>query len=121
LLFPQALERQPWIGRAASAPILVMLVAALASAAQAIPQTCAAYDLVWSALMPFGAALCLLEVDLTDLARCFESSFVQVWEQPAGWSRGLLARNLWMHAETRSCRCRTAGYGRMSGPRPLPL
>ena len=79
----QALERQPRIGRVASAPILVMLVAALASAAQAIPQTCAAYDLVWSALMPFGAALCLLEVDLTDLARCLERlPCVQVWEQP---------------------------------------
>jgi hypothetical protein len=81
----QALERQPWIGRVASAPILVMAVAALASAVHAIPRTCGAYDLVWSALMPFGAALCLLEVDLTDLARCLEQlPYVQVWEQPAG-------------------------------------
>jgi uncharacterized membrane protein len=66
----QALGRQPWVGRVASAPILVMAVAAVAAAAGAIPLTCAAYDVVWSALMPLGAALCLLEVDLTDLARC---------------------------------------------------
>lgn len=82
----QVLEQRTPLGRAASAPILVMAVAALAAAAHAIPQACAAYDVVWAAVMPLGAALCLLEVDLTDLARCEQSGV-----QTAAWyGMGLL-------------------------------
>lgn len=65
----QSLEQQTPLGRVASAPVLTMGLAAAAAAAHAIPTACSLYDVVWSSVMPLGAALCLLEVDLTNLAR----------------------------------------------------
>ncbi len=65
----QALEQRTRLGRIASAPVLVMALAAGVAAGHGIPTACAVYDVVWSHVMPLGAALCLLAVDLTDLAR----------------------------------------------------
>lgn len=65
----QTLERRTPLGRVASAPVLTVGLAAVSAAAHVIPKACSLYDVVWSSIMPLGTALCLLEVDLTNLAR----------------------------------------------------
>ena len=35
-----------------------------------VPTACSQYDFIWSVVMPLGAALCIIEVDLADLRRC---------------------------------------------------
>lgn len=46
-----------------------MTVAAAAAACGVLPTACVVYDSVWEWVMPLGAAMCLVEVDVTDVAR----------------------------------------------------
>lgn len=60
----QVLEQHTKVGAALSAPLLSLLLALVLSAAGVIPVTSSTYDIIWTYLMPLGAALYLLESDL---------------------------------------------------------
>lgn len=60
----QVLEQRTSFGAALSAPLLSLLLALLLSAAGILPTNNPAYDMVWTYVMPLGAALYLLESDL---------------------------------------------------------
>jgi len=48
-------------------------VAAAAATCGAVPTASTVYDSIWAWIMPLGAALCLVEVDVTDVARLWSS------------------------------------------------
>ena len=60
----QVLEQRTSFGSALSAPLLSLLLALLLSAAGILPTETSAYDMIWTYVMPLGAALYLLESDL---------------------------------------------------------
>ena len=60
----QVLEQRTSFGSALSAPLLSLLLALLLSAGGVLPTDTAAYDMIWTYVMPLGAALYLLESDL---------------------------------------------------------
>ena len=53
------------MGAVLSAPLASMLLALCAAAAGVLPTASAAADAIWAFVMPLGAALYLLESDLT--------------------------------------------------------
>lgn len=61
----QLLERRTPLGGLLSAPLLSMLLALAAAAAGLLPTASGVADAIWTYLMPLGAALYLLECDLT--------------------------------------------------------
>ena len=61
----QLLERRTPLGGVLSAPLLSMLLALAAAAAGLLPTASGVADAIWIYLMPLGAALYLLECDLT--------------------------------------------------------
>lgn len=67
--FIQGLEKRSPIGRVASAPVVVMTLAAVAAGVGVLPSSSDVYSHIWSYIMPMGAALCLLEADVADVAR----------------------------------------------------
>lgn len=58
-------ERRTPLGAVLSAPLVSMLLALAAAAAGLLPVASGAADTIWTYLMPLGAALYLLECDLT--------------------------------------------------------
>lgn len=60
----QVLEQRTSFGAALSAPLLSLLLALLLSAAGILPTANPVYDMIWTYIMPLGAALYLLESDL---------------------------------------------------------
>lgn len=60
----QVLEQRTSFGAALSAPLLSLLLALLLSAGGILPVSCPGYDIIWTYVMPLGAALYLLESDL---------------------------------------------------------
>lgn len=61
----QLVERRTPLGAVLSAPLASMLLALAAAAAGVLPTASGAADAIWTYLMPLGAALYLLESDLT--------------------------------------------------------
>lgn len=61
----QMVERRTPLGAVLSAPLVSMVCALAAAAAGVLPASSAAADAIWTYLMPLGAALYLLESDLT--------------------------------------------------------
>ena len=60
----QVLEQHTKIGATLSAPLLSLMLALTLSATGIIPVSSPTYDIIWTYLMPLGAALYLLESDL---------------------------------------------------------
>lgn len=60
----QVLEQRTSFGAALSAPLLSLLLALLLSAAGILTTANPVYDMIWTYIMPLGAALYLLESDL---------------------------------------------------------
>lgn len=60
-------ERRTPLGAVLSAPLVSMLLALAAAACGALPAASAAANTIWAFLMPLGAALYLLESDLSQL------------------------------------------------------
>lgn len=60
----QVLEQRTSFGSALSAPLLCLLLALLLSAGGVLPTDSSSYDMIWTYVMPLGAALYLLESDL---------------------------------------------------------
>lgn len=52
-----------------SAPVLIMSTSWVLASLHILPTACAAYDLIWTKLVPLAASLLLLETDLTGVAR----------------------------------------------------
>lgn len=71
----QVLEQRTSFGSAVSAPLLSLLLALALSAGGILPVTCPAYDVIWTYIMPLGAALYLLESDLRQLLSAASSTF----------------------------------------------
>lgn len=61
----QLVERRTPLGAVLSAPLVSMLLALAAAAAGVLPTASGAADAIWAFFMPLGAALYLLESDLT--------------------------------------------------------
>lgn len=61
----QLMESRTPLGAVLSAPLLSMVLALAAAAAGVLPTASTAADTVWAFLLPLGAALYLLESDLT--------------------------------------------------------
>jgi uncharacterized membrane protein len=61
----QIIERRTPIGGVLSAPLGCMLLALACATLGLMPTASAAADAIWAYLMPLGAALILLECDLT--------------------------------------------------------
>ena len=62
----QVLERRTKAGVVLSAPLLATLLALLAAAARLIPTAAPAYAAIWAYFLPLGAALYLLECDISE-------------------------------------------------------
>ena len=60
----QVLEQHTKVGSSLSAPLLSLMLALVLSASGVIPVSSTTYDIIWTYLMPLGAALYLLESDL---------------------------------------------------------
>lgn len=60
----QVLEQQTKIGATLSAPLLSLMLALTLSATGIMPVSSPTYDIIWTYVMPLGAALYLLESDL---------------------------------------------------------
>ena len=60
----QVLEQRTSFGSALSAPLLSLLLALFLSAGGILPTANPMYDMIWTYVMPLGAALYLLESDL---------------------------------------------------------
>ena len=73
-----AIEKRTRVGTLLSSPLIAMLVGAAGVGLGVIPIGAAAYDVVWTYLMPLATSCYLLQCDLRDL---FHKSNVQV-----GWS-----------------------------------
>ncbi|KAL3135658.1 hypothetical protein ABBQ38_006137 [Trebouxia sp. C0009 RCD-2024] len=71
----QVLEQRTSFGAALSAPLLSLLLALLLSAAGILPTANPVYDMIWTYIMPLGAALYLLESDLRQLLNAASSTF----------------------------------------------
>ncbi|DBB01832.1 TPA: hypothetical protein ACH3X1_000442 [Trebouxia sp. C0004] len=71
----QVLEQRTSFGSAVSAPLLSLLLALALSAGGILPVTSPAYDVIWTYIMPLGAALYLLESDLRQLLSAASSTF----------------------------------------------
>lgn len=71
----QVLEQRTSFGSALSAPLLSLLLALALSAGGVLPVTSPAYDVIWTYIMPLGAALYLLESDLRQLLSAASSTF----------------------------------------------
>lgn len=65
----QGMEKRSPVGKVASAPVVVMILAAVAAGVGVLPPSSDVYSHIWSYLMPMSAALCLLETDVADVAR----------------------------------------------------
>ena len=65
LIMLQLVERRTRLGAVLSAPLVSMLLALVAAAAGVLPAASGVADTVWLYLMPLGAALYLLEGDLS--------------------------------------------------------
>lgn len=69
------LEQRTSFGSALSAPLLSLLLALILSAKGILPVDNPVYDMIWTYVMPLGAALYLLESDLRQLLSAASSTF----------------------------------------------
>ena len=69
-LHTQVLATGTAAGRFLSAPVLAMFAGMAVAATGLVPSVSPAYNTVSSHVMPLAAALCLLEADLAECARC---------------------------------------------------